>query len=183
MKNIIVTSILIICFSSSASRIFCQGGNVDLTALQLTIKGEVVGLEGKLKTYDLNVMEHGKIIYTYHVENGKFRYTVPYNSDVMIEVVADGYYSKRIAVSSNSKARIGDGPVLSLQMSVLSKKMYPQLAAVEDMLDFPSAFVTYDRAGVHYDKNEAFSKVINDEIVKLLPNVNYSDSKLAVIDW
>ena len=183
MKNLIVSFIIAVFVLISTVPVVCQGNMTDLSSLQLTIKGEVVGLEGKLKTYELNVMEHGKMIYTYHAENGKFRYTVPYNSDVMIEIKAEGYYTKRIAVSSNSKARLGDGPVLSLQMSVLSKEKYPQLSAVEDMLDFPSAFVTYDRAGVHYDKNEAFSKVIHDEIVKLLPNINYSDSKLAVIEW
>ena len=183
MKNSILSIILIFNMIGFSLDVLCQEETMDLSSLQLTINGEVVGVDGKIKSFEFNVLEYGKLIYTYLSDNGKFSYVVPYNSDVMIEVKAPGYYTKRVAVASNSKARLGDGPELSLSMSLLSKERYPQLVVLEDALDFPSAFVTYDRAGVHYDKNEEFSKVISDEIVKLLPEINYSDSKLAVIDW
>ena len=153
------------------------------SSLTLTFKGNVVNTQEKLKNFDFNVFENGKVIYSHQCTNGKFEYTLPYNSSVMVEFNADGHFSKRIALESNSKARLGDGPVLSMTVTLLSTNRFPELDEIQDLLDFPAAFITYDRAGVSYDKNEEFTRVINDALVKIVPGIDYSDKKLASLDW
>jgi len=183
MKNWIVSIIIISGLIGVQNTIVAQESVASFDELTLTVKGNVVNTVEKVKEFGFNVFENGKVIYSHHSTNGKFEYRLPYNSSVMIEFMAEGHYTKRIALATNSKARLGDSPTLSMTMTLISTARYPELQKVQDLLDFPAAFITYDRAGVSYDKNEDFSRVINDALIKVIPGIDYSDSKLASLDW
>jgi len=183
MKNWTLSILIISGLIGIENTSIAQENVASFDELTLTVKGNVVNTVEKVKEFDFNVFENGKVIYSHHSNNGKFEYRLPYNSSVMIEFIADGHYTKRIALATNSKARLGGGPTLSMTMTLISTMRYPELQKMQSLMDFPAAFITYDRAGVSYDKNEDFSRVINSAMVKVIPGIDYSDSKLASLDW
>ncbi|MBL4703097.1 MAG: hypothetical protein JKY54_01150 [Flavobacteriales bacterium] len=140
-------------------------------SLSIHVKGHVLNTVGKVRKFSLNVYEKGQLIYKMKSYNGKFEYILPFNSEVMLEFIAEDHYVKRIAVRSSPKSDLKKVPTLILSINMLSSARFPELSVLEDLLDFPSAFLAYNDKGKLLNLNKHASKVIYAELDKALKDI------------
>ena len=133
------------------------------------VEGTVKGIDGELLTdFTVTVYEKGKVIYETVPKDGTFFFAVAIESEAMIEISADGFYSKRIAFKSKPELITVEVPVCELDMVLYNKEDYPELAELEDVMDMPVAFLAYDRFGNVYDINEEQSNALKLLIVSTI---------------
>jgi hypothetical protein len=135
---------------------------------QIVIKGEVVNSTTKIKSYTINIYENGKMTNTLVMTKNTFNYPLPANSEVMLEFVAEGHYAKRIAFDTNLNPELIKVPRLDLKMNLVEKSDTDNCHEIQDLLDMPTAFITYSSEKEYYDKNLKFSAVIKKEIKEQL---------------
>ena len=131
---------------------------------QIVIKGEVVNSTSKVNDYTINVYEKGKVVSSMDLTKNTFSYTVPKDSEIMLEFVAAGHYTKRIAFDSKLDESLKKIPRLDLKMNLIEKAEGDHCESILDLLDMPTAFITYSNEKEYFDKNLRYSKVIKKEI-------------------
>lgn len=131
---------------------------------QIVIKGEVLNTTSKVKDYTINVYENGKMTNSMEMTKNTFNYAIPKNSEVMLEFIANGHYAKRIAFDTKLDEELKKVPRLDLRMNLVEKSENDNCAGIRDLLDLPTAFITYSAKREYYDKNLEYSKIIKKEI-------------------
>ena len=135
----------------------------------ILIKGHVINEYDKVKHVKMNVYNNGKLLFSQQIVNGKFQYKIPADIDVMLEFEAINHYNKRIAFSA---PKLGESleeiPTLVLTVQMYSLTAHPELKEIEDIMDFPSAFIRLDRNGNYFDLNKKQSDIVNNEIDEVL---------------
>lgn len=131
---------------------------------QVVIKGEVVNSTEKVKNYHVNVYQNGKIIESLDMNKNVFNYSIPNDSEVMLEIIADDHYTKRIAFDSKLGDDVKKVPRFDITMNLIEKSSTDNYSDFQDLLDMPSAFITYSNEREYFDKNLKYSKVIKKEI-------------------
>ena len=98
------------------------------------------------------------------MKKNTFSYPIPMNSEVMLEFIAPDHYSKRIAFDSKLSSELKKVPRLDLKMNLVEKSPNDKCDDIQDLLDMPTAFITYSSKQEYYDKNLEYSKIIKKEI-------------------
>ncbi len=129
----------------------------------------------KLKHVKLYIYEDGKKIDVITAHNGKFKFSLPLDKEVMLEFNCDNYVSKRIAFNTNLEDENIDLPVFSMTLNLYQKDNLFMSEQDEDLLDFPVAYIAFDEEKQEfYDKNDSYSKVLAKEIDKSMESFSYN---------
>lgn len=136
---------------------FCFAGSLFAQPL---LKGIIVNENNKkLSNVEINLFEENSLIYTEFISK-KFSYNLSINKYYTIEISKEGYYTKRIVVST--KASQYD--VAPFECSIELVKIEEDKD--EDMFDFPVAIIEYKpyQGGFHFNiiKNNNGNDVLTD---------------------
>jgi len=119
----------------------------------------------KMKNATLRITQNGVTYEEYSTESGKIRFTLPKNSQFMLEFSSDGYFTKRIAINTEVSDNTEDVPQLMLTMELV-KENAPKLMEKDlDLLDFPLVYMAFDSDEEYfYDKNKYYSEIIVESL-------------------
>ena len=135
----------------------------------ILIKGHVINEYHKVEQFKMNVYNNGRLLFSQEVKNGKFQYEIPSDIDVMLEFEASNHYTKRISFSAPKLAgNLDEIPTLILTVQMYSITEYPELKSIQDIMDFPSAFIWLDRNGNYFDLNKKHLDIVNNETDEVL---------------
>jgi len=151
-------------FAFSSALILGSLSSANAQSPQIVIKGEVVNSTDKVKNYHVNVYQNGKITESLDMSKNIFNYSIPTDSEVMLEIIADGHFAKRIAFDSKLGDDVKKVPRFDITMNLIEKSDNKNYSDIQDLLDMPSAFITYSNDREFFDKNLQYSKVIKKGI-------------------
>ena len=135
----------------------------------ILIKGQVINEYQKVEEFKMNVYNNGRLLFSQEVKNGKFEYKIPLDIDVVLEFEAINHYTKRIALSAiKLRDALVEAPTLVLTVQMFSLINYHELKSIQDIMDFPSAFIWLDRNGNYFDLNKKQMDIVNNEIDEVL---------------
>ncbi|MBT5403734.1 MAG: hypothetical protein HOL28_09840 [Crocinitomicaceae bacterium] len=133
------------------------------------IKGHVVNEYDNVKHFKMNVYHNSKLLVSQYATDGKFEYKIPLDIDVVLEFEAINHYTKRIALSAiKLRDALVEAPTLVLTVQMFSLINYHELKSIQDIMDFPSAFIWLDRNGNYFDLNKKQMDIVNNEIDEVL---------------
>jgi len=141
---------------------------------KIKVKADVTNMSSTMKKFNVHVYEYGKLVKTLKNKSGKFSFTVPKDTEYMLEVVADNHYTRRIAFDSKGSSASPE-ETYKLDMNLLRKDFHEYMGEHEDLLDLPLAFIGRDANGSFIDKNQSHSVVLNDELKTKVQDILVSD--------
>lgn len=131
---------------------------------QIEFLGYLTNQENKkLKQVTVNLYEDNTLVSS-TVFNLKFNYTFEPNKHYTIEIVKDGFFTKRIAVSTV------DAAVTSDPFSFIVELTPKDESIDEAVFDFPTAIIEYKKSKKTFSFNETYAKSVKKEQEAVLSN-------------
>lgn len=134
---------------------------------RLHIKGKSFNSSGKVHNVRIRIVHDDGVIDTLLSSNGKYNLHLEMNHKILIEFecLDNMHYIKRIAFNTQVPDNIKRIPFFDLTMNLVEKNLWEIKDSDLDLLDLPVAYLNYDlERGLWYDKNAAFSRIINKKI-------------------
>ena len=137
---------------------------------KLQIKGQIVNSLGRVSNVVIRLIEKNKIPDTIIAKSGRYDILIPLETEILIEFIADNYYTKRIAFDThvNGKKKL---PFFDLKINVNEIALWNLSEDNLDLMDFPVAYIRYNfKKKLFYDSNEKYSRIISKELSKVKRN-------------
>mgnify|MGYP000200154115 CR=1 FL=1 len=173
MKFLATLTIALMCFGAVAntghgSKKKKKDKNPAQKEYTFEVDGRVIGKNGKPVDFMVTVYEEGKVVHTVESKKGLFNFGLAENVEAMIEISAEGYYPKRIAFKTKDDTLTKKNPSCYLDLLLYAKDEYPELKKIDDVVDMPVAYISYDEKGKIYDINQKQSQALRLVIVRTI---------------
>jgi len=160
MKKILLLMAISFTFSSFAIE-KDKRGKTEALDKTFKIKSDFYSSNEKMKNATLRITENGVTYKVIPTENGKIEFTLPRNSQFMLEFSSEGHFTKRIAINTELSSSINKVPMLMLTMVLIEKDIPYLLKEDLELFDFPLVYMAFNSTGkYYYDKNKYYSEII-----------------------
>lgn len=125
------------------------------------IKSNFYDSNEKVKNASLRITQNGITYKEFSTSNGKIEFTLPRNSQFMLEFSADGHFTKRIAINTELSNSINKVPMLMLSMTLIERSTPNLLEKDLELFDFPLVYLAFNSIKkYYYDRNKYYSEII-----------------------
>ncbi|NCP45962.1 MAG: hypothetical protein COW67_05625 [Flavobacteriales bacterium CG18_big_fil_WC_8_21_14_2_50_32_9] len=146
--------------------LFCTALSVCCAYSQINFTGYLTDEKNdKLKDVTINVYDQNELIST-EIVSKKFSYDLSVNTYYTLELVKDGFFTKRIAISTFG-AKNSTEPFLFAVEMLMKQQGKDNLDT-----DFPSALIEYQKNKQCFSYNASYAKNIKKEQEEVLVNQN-----------
>lgn len=110
----------------------------------------------KLKNVTINIYDQNELIST-EIVSKKFSYDLSINTYYTLELVKDGFGTKRIAISTFGAKNTTEPFLFAVEMLQITNENK------HSDTDFPSAMIEYNKKKQHFDYNASYAKNIKKQ--------------------
>jgi hypothetical protein len=144
------------------SSMICTIANASDKEEFLQVKGKASSVNhSRIENYILNVYEGNRLVESIEVKRG-FKLQLRDNIEYTLELMKEGYYSKRISINTKCRREVEDVEKHEIEFEAI---LFPVEANPNDYyFDFPATLIRFDPSEEFLQINEKYTKFIQQKM-------------------